>query len=144
MLILCSCNPYLCYNTCTSYNLVITHRLTRHCLLFTVKAKRHHVGGVDYSENLMRCGNFVSCFILCFFSPTTTLTSTPQVLFFHDNDIWLFLGFGEISQDAHEPQRDLAGDPKRKTEGNKVNICPVFLALQQQLNALQRGDIICY
>lgn len=32
------------------------------------------------------------------------------------------VGFGEIPQYAHEPQRDPAGDPKRTSEGNKVNM----------------------
>lgn len=32
-----------------------------------------------------------------------------------DNATLLFLGFGEIPKHAHEPQGDLAGDPKRKT-----------------------------
>lgn len=37
--------------------------------------------------------------------------------------LWLLLvGFGEIPQYAHEPQRDPAGDPKRTSEGNKVNM----------------------
>lgn len=37
--------------------------------------------------------------------------------------LWLVVvGFGEIPQYAHEPQRDPAGDPKRTSEGNKVNM----------------------
>lgn len=37
--------------------------------------------------------------------------------------LWLLVvGFGEIPQYAHEPQRDPAGDPKRTSEGNKVNM----------------------